>query len=82
VPDENFSWGFTPKIKAPKAKANAEKQVITATVIKSEPRPVRRINENLKLKLSNNLEFSMVSNDKINKGLVNSKFNCFMNVCL
>lgn len=39
-------------------------------------------NSDVKLKLTEELEFSMTEFDKVNKGLVNSNINCFMNVCL
>lgn len=34
------------------------------------------------MKLTEELEFSLTKINKLNKGLKNSKANCFMNVCL
>lgn len=40
------------------------------------------IKENIKLKLTENLEFSTLHIDKLNKGLKNSTNCCYMNVVL
>jgi len=37
---------------------------------------------NIKLKLLKDLEFSMTDFDKVNKGMANSRNNCFMNVTM
>jgi ubiquitin C-terminal hydrolase len=37
---------------------------------------------NINLKLTEDLKFSMTTFDKVNKGLVNSSINCYMNVSL
>ena len=39
-------------------------------------------NQDVNLNLTEDIQFSMTNFDKVNKGLMNSNINCYMNVCL
>lgn len=41
-----------------------------------------KLGENLKMRLSEGLEFSLTVLDKVNKGIINNFNSCFMNVVL
>eukprot|EP00347_Sterkiella_histriomuscorum_P023370 403334902 len=83
VPDPNFSWsldleGTLNKGKKKKRQADAME---TAFVIQSKMAKAE-LKENIKMKLAENLEFSTIHIDKLNKGLTNTTNCCFMNVIL
>ena len=78
VPDEHFSWDFDlEKTKKGKKKKTANVPV----VIRSEPAKTEMA-ETVKMKIRDNIEFSMTHIDKLNKGMTNTTNCCFMNVCL
>ena len=64
-------------------KANPNQIEATVQVIQIEQHEKVRKQENVKLRLTDEIEFSMTIFDKLNKGFTNlQKVNCFMNVCL
>jgi len=50
--------------------------------VKTETGGAKLNNQDINLKLTEDLQFSMTHFDKVNKGLANQNINCFMNVCL
>lgn len=42
----------------------------------------QRFNQDVTLRLTEELSFSMSLFDRVNKGLLNSSINCYLNVCL
>ena len=64
-------------------KNNPNQVEATVQVIQVEEHEKVRKQENVKLRLTDEIEFSMTIFDKLNKGFTNlQKVNCFMNVCL
>jgi len=70
-------WAKSGKKKVDEVGAGA-KVIRLAEVMK--PKPIDP--EAVYLKLTDELSFSMTDFDKVNKGMINSNINCFMNVCL
>lgn len=83
VPDENFCWELDLESTNKKKGKKNNNQVNSnmPVVIKSEP-VVAVMETNVKLKIRDNIEFSMTHIDKVNKGLINTTNCCYMNVCL
>lgn len=84
VPDESFTWDFDLNASAGVNKKKHSDHEGFA-VIRSEGAASYEggLNQNLKVKLKNNIEFSLTNLDKIcTKGFTNNSNCCFMNVCL
>lgn len=85
IPDENFSWDFDLNAAYGKNKLKAQEGSFIPVVIRSDPSQSSgpAINRSLKVKLKQNLEFSLTNLDKLSgKGFTNQSNCCFMNVCL
>lgn len=87
VPDPNFSWsldleGTMSKGKKKKKSKDGAPNLEMPFVIQSSAPTKSVLKENIKMKLSENLEFSTIHIDKLNKGLTNTTNCCFMNVIL
>ena len=53
------------------------------TIVQVKPSELVRVRNDVKLRLTSEIEFSMTQFSKPNKGFTNNvKINCFMNVCL
>lgn len=62
---------------------NTNKMPAQITYAKAAPSTGKKLNNlDINLKLTEEIKFSMTNFDKVNKGLVNSNINCFMNVSL
>jgi hypothetical protein len=62
-----------------KKKGNFSKQII----VKQKDNNLVRVRNDILLKLTETVDFSMTKFEKPNKGFTNlQKVNCFMNVCL
>lgn len=61
---------------------NTKKKPTVIKYVKTETGGAKLNNQDINLKLTEDLKFSMTHFDKVNKGLANSNINCFMNVCL
>jgi ubiquitin C-terminal hydrolase len=87
VPEESFSWDLDLVAMATKEERAKKKEgSFIPAVIKTDA-PSKSLepglNQNLKMKLRENLEFSLTNVDKIfTKGFTNDSNCCFMNVCL
>ena len=83
-PDPNFSWDFDLNILTATNKKKRPDETFAAGVIRAaESQPSKDLNQSLKMKLKNNIEFSLTNLDKISsKGFTNNSNCCFMNVCL
>lgn len=64
-----------------KKKGKNEAANVEPVVIKTENAgKTHELGEDLKLRLNENIDFSMTALNKLNKGFVNSKNSCYMNV--
>ncbi len=82
VPEENFSWDFDLEAAANKGKKKKKNAALSHVVVIKQNQTVNPINQRVKLKLKEDIEFSMTDMDKVNKGFTNSTNCCYMNVCL
>ena len=82
MPDENFSWSLDLEGIALKGKKNKKAQAVPLIIKEEHTKPAVEVSKETKLMIHNSIEISMTKIDKLNKGIKNSKNNCFMNVCL
>ena len=63
--------------------ADPKKKAKRVVVIQAAPNQNKRVQNDVRLQLTHDVDFSMTRFDKVNKGFSNKqKINCFMNVCL
>ena len=87
MPEESFSWDLDLVAIATKEERAKKKEGSFAPAVIKTDAPSKSsepgMNQNLKMKLRENLEFSLTNVDKIfTKGFTNDSNCCFMNVCL
>jgi len=87
VPDQTFSWDLDlDSIATKEARIKKKEGTFIPAVIKTDTSTDEKtsgLNQNMKMKLKENLEFSLTNVDKIfTKGFTNDSNCCFMNVCL
>jgi len=79
VPDQNFAWDLDLDAQPQKGK---KKKATVVHVIKNANAAPAELKEEVKLKLSKEIDFEILSMSKVNKGLTNDSNCCFMNVCI
>lgn len=82
VPPKNFNLNNLENLWIEHGKIDLNKKQVVYEAIPTNTKKTTISSKDIRLKLLDDLEFSLTDFGKVNKGMANSSINCFMNVAL